>query len=345
MKWLAKYFLHQPTVRKHLSLFFIGILLGIASYSFINFDGLQNNWGFILSAFLGLCVTYVVHFSNPFIDKFVPWRKQPGLRMLTGIVMHTVLGAFFVYGGLWSSEQFFSTITLFTKNTNDALVKIGILLFSAALVYNILYFAFYSYQYYSKGQVLQLQLQRKQAQLQLNALKSQLSPHFLFNSINTMSSLFQKDTEKAETFIRSLGDSYQYVLKKYNDPLVLVKDELEFVQRYCFLIRTRFGEHLTLDIGLSDAVLHSKIPPLTLQILVENAVKHNVMGPSRPLEVKITANTQEICISNNKTKERPKMDSLKIGLQNISSRYELLVNKPIEVVDNNHFTVYLPLIT
>lgn len=325
-------------------LIFIGFLLGSLGYGFINFSGFQNNWELLLSGLLGIALAYTAYFSGPLLNTFVPWKKQPGLRLLIGITTHLVLGILLVFGTLWIHERLFVTPVLFMEDANDVLVKIGVLLFCTALVYNIIYFAIYSYHHYSKGQLLQLQLKRKQAQLQLNALKSQLSPHFLFNSMNTLSSLFQKDTGKAETFIRSLGNSYQYVLNKYDDPLVTVEDELQFVKSYCFLIRTRFGEHLTLDVGLSEEVLQSKIPPLTLQMLVENAVKHNVMGPSIPLQVKISADTQKLSISNNKTIERQKTPSLKIGLQNIASRYELLAQKSIEVIDNDHFTVHLPLI-
>lgn len=345
MKWISKDFLYRPTVRKHLILVFMGFLLGLTSYGFINFNGFQNTWEPLLSGLLGIALAYVTHYSSPSINTFVPWKKQPGLRLLIGIATHLVFGALLVYGTLWAHERLFATSVLFLEDVNDVLLKIGILLFCAALIYSIIYFAIYSYHHYSKGQVLQLQLKRKQAQLQLNALKSQLSPHFLFNSMNTLSSLFQKDTGQAETFIRSLGNSYQYVLNKYDDPLVTVKDELAFVKSYCFLIRTRFGEHLTLDVGLSEEVLQSKVPPLTLQMLVENAVKHNVMGPSMPLHVKISADSRKLSVSNNKTAERPKMTSLKIGLQNIASRYELLAQKSIEVIDNEHFTVHLPLIS
>ncbi|MGB5818382.1 MAG: histidine kinase [Saonia sp.] len=331
-------------MKKHLSLVFVGFLLGIGVYGFINFSGFQNSRELLLSGLLGIFVSYTAHFSNPPINILIPWKKQPGLRLLTGILIHVGVGWLLVFGLLWVYGQLLGLASLFVAETNDIIVKIGILLFCIALIYNIIYFAFYSYYEYSKGQLMQVQLKRKQRQLQLNALKSQLSPHFLFNSMNTLSSLFQKDTRRAESFIRSLASSYEYVLNKYESPLVTVAEELSFVEAYCFLIKTRFGEHLTLNVEFPPPVLASKIPPLTLQMLVENAVKHNVMGPSQPLEVKMTADVEKMSVWNNKTGKRAKINSLHIGLRNIASRYELLSGTSIEVMDDRNFTVVLPLI-
>ncbi len=345
MKWISKDFLYQPTVRIHLSLVFVGFLLGILVYGFVNFSGFQSTGELVLSGLLGIFISYITHFSNPFINALIPWKKQPGQRLLIGILIHGVIGQILVFGMLWIYGQLLGASSFFVMDTNDVLLKIGILLLCTALIYNIIYFAFHSYHEYSKGQVMEAQLKRKQIQLQLNALKSQLSPHFLFNSINTLSSLFQKDTQKAESFIRSLAGSYEYVLNKYESPLVTVAEELSFVQAYYFLMKTRFGEQFRLDIRFPDYVLESKIPPLTLQMLVENAVKHNVMNPSKPLEVKMTVIDEKIKVSNIKTDKRPKTDSLKIGLRNIASRYELLANKSIEIIDDRSFTVTLPLIS
>ncbi len=297
-----------------------------------------------MSGLLGILLAYFVHFSNKYLSMVVPWKKQPGLRLLAGISLHMIMGLLLVFGMLWGYHRSLGQPHLFVEDPNDVLIKIGILLFCTVLIYDIIYFAFYSYFEYSKGQVMQVKLQRKQAQLQLSALKSQLSPHFLFNGMNTLSSLFLTDTEKAEDFIRSLASSYEYVLGNYESALVTVAKELTFVDAYSFLMRTRFGEYLTLDVQLDATAMKSKIPPLTLQMLVENAVKHNVIGPSQVLNVKLATKGEKLIVSNNKTNKRPNVESLKIGLRNIASRYNLVADKSIEVIDGNEFTVVLPLI-
>lgn len=344
MKWISKDLIYQPQVRKHLLLLLIGSLIGCLGYGFIHFNGFQNTEELVLAAMLGSCLAYTAHYSSRIINNLFAWRKQPGLRLLAGIVIHSILGSILVYGSVYVYGILFLEPSLFVEDTDDVLVKIGILLFCTALMYNIIYFALYSYHHYAKGQVLALQIKRQQTQLQLNALKSQLSPHFLFNSMNTLSSLFPKNCEKAETFIRALGTTYDYVLNRYDDPLVAVKEELAFVNSYCHLIRTRFGRHFTLTVDVPHNIMESRIPPLTLQMLVENAVKHNVIGPTTPLTLSIESSGDHITVTNNKTKKRPQMESLKIGLANIASRYELLAGKTIEITDTQNFKVRLPLI-
>lgn len=345
MKWISTELLYRPTVRKHFILVLVGFLFGILVYGFINFDGFQYNGELLLSGLLGIVLSYCLHSSNGLIDRFFPWKRQPGFRLLFGILIQMGMALIVVFGFLWGYRMLLGTSALFFEtDDNDIKAKIGILLFCSALIYNVVYFAYYSYSMYSKGQVMEVQLKRKQTELQLNALKSQLSPHFLFNSMNTLSSLFQKDTEKAETFIRSLAGSYEYVLNTYEVPLVTIAEELKFVRAYCFLMRTRFGEYLHLDVQLPDASLQGKVPPMTLQMLVENAVKHNVMGPSLPLKIQIKPLRDGISVSNNKTRLRPKIESMKIGLQNIAARYELLANKPILVRDATDFSVEIPIL-
>lgn len=344
MKWISKDLIYQPKVRRHFSIIFIGFVLGILAYDYVNFSLSRNNGELFSSGFLGILIAYIVHYSNLPLNTGLPWKKQPGLRLLAGILIHLTIGLLLVFGSLWIHGKLNAPNSLFEEDPNDILVKIAILLFCAALIYNIIYFAFYSYHEYAMGQVLEIKLKRKQTQLQLNALKSQLGPHFLFNSMNALSSLFRKDTQRAESFIRSLAGSYEYVLSTYESPLVSVAEELSFVESYCFLMRTRFGDHLNLEVGFSAEVLQSKVPPLSLQMLVENAVKHNLMGPNQPLEVKMTCDNKKLRVSNTKTGKRQKLESLKIGLKNISSRYALLTNKSVEIIDDHDFTVVLPLI-
>ncbi len=330
---------------RNLFLISLGFVVGILFYSFHNFSGKPSFWELMLNGFLGITISYVFHFCNLFLNKTIRWKQQTGLRLLSGILMHLILGFGIVLLGLKGYEILYSSYNFFSDEGSNVLLKIGILLFCTILIYNIIYMVFYSYQQYTKGQVMEVQFKRKQTELQLRALKSQLSPHFLFNSLNTVSSLFQKNIKKAEVFIRSLAKSYQYTLKTYKETLVTIEEELAFVDSYCFLIKTRFGDHLALELELTNKELKSKIPPLTLQMLVENAVKHNIVNEGNQLKIQIKPTNGFLEVRNNKTVKRPETKSLKIGLKNIISRYELLVNKPVKIEDYEDFTVKLPLIT
>ena len=305
MKLPLTHFIHQPAVKKHLSIVAIGFALGILLYSYIRFGAYQNITELLFSGLLGTMVSYLTYYSNGVLNSWFPWKGQPGIRLLCGIFAQAILATITVFFCLWIYGWYNGQASLFNQDPQDVLLKIVLLLISAALIYNVIYFATYSYNQYARGQLMELKLRRKQTQLQLNALKNQLSPHFLFNSINTLSSLIQKDVNRAELFIRSLAKSYQYTLKTYEEPLVSLKEELEFVDTYCFLIKTRFGDHLNLKIDLPEVLLASKVPPLTIQMLVENAVKHNIMDGSRALELQIVSRANKLLVVNNKTGKRP----------------------------------------
>ncbi len=331
-------------MRRNLLLILLGFVVGVFFYSFHNFGGMPSFWELLLNGALGVGISFAFHFCNLFLNKTIRWKKQTGLRLLSGIILHMILGYGIILLGLKGYELLYDGYNFFSNDNNTILVEMAVLLFCTVLIYNIIYMLFYSYRLYAVGQVREVRFRRKQTELQLKALKSQLSPHFLFNSLNTLSSLFQKDVYKAELFIRSLAKSYQYTLKAYQDMLVTVDEELIFVESYCYLVRTRFGDHLKLELELSDDERKSKIPPLTLQMLVENAVKHNIVDKEHPLTVSIKPNKDFLDVTNNKTKKRPETKSLKIGLKNIISRYNLLVSKTVKVIDAADFTVKLPII-
>jgi LytS/YehU family sensor histidine kinase len=232
-----------------------------------------------------------------------------------------------------------------TPRDEDLLWKISILLLSSLFIYNVVYALLYSYQHYAVAQIENLQSERKQLELQFEALKGQISPHYLFNSLNTISSLIFKDLPSAEQFIRRLAQTYQYILATQNKKYVLLKDEVEFVQSYYYLLRIRFQQQLNVEINLPSGIMNSKIPPLTLQMLVENAVKHNTVSSDKKLFIYITAQDNTyLKVINTKTGVLDSVSSFRVGLENIRKRYEYFTDKKIEVRDEDKFTVSLPVI-
>ncbi|PRX54824.1 sensor histidine kinase [Flagellimonas meridianipacifica] len=333
-------------MRKHLLIVILGFAIGVLFYAFHTFRERPGILEIFLNGCLGIGVSYAFHGANQFLNKVIDWKRQTGLRLLLGIVIHSILGVGLVYLGLKGYEQMYPAYSFFSIEEEMVFVKMVVLLFCVILVYNIIYFAFYSYQQYVKGQLLESKMKRRQTELQLKALKSQLSPHFLFNCLNALSTLVTKDIKSAEKFIRSLAKSYDYTLRTYQNTLVGVSEELEFVESYFFLIQTRFQEKIVLEVNLPKPILHTKIPPLTLQMLVENAVKHNVADTENELQIQITSNQGFLEVTNNITKKRKGFKSTQIGLKNIQSRYQLLVNKPIAVNDTaEEFKVKVPILS
>ncbi|MBL7924127.1 MAG: histidine kinase [Bacteroidia bacterium] len=190
------------------------------------------------------------------------------------------------------------------------------------------------------------ELKKANLQSQFESLKNQVSPHFLFNSLNTLSSLIEENPETAVRFVNQLSKVYRYLLQSNEKELTTIKDELEFLEAYLFLLKTRFGEGLHMDISLPESHLCSWIPPLTLQILVENAVKHNVVSSTRPLHIEIRSCTEDtICVINNVQKKTINVASNGMGLANIKAKYKLLNRPPIRIEDGPAaFTITLPII-
>ena len=337
--------INQPTVRKHLSLLFIGFTLGVLVFGFVNFAQVPGIVPSILGGCLGVSVVYLAFYSNTFLNSLFSWKKWTGIRLLMGILWNSISGGILIVLGVWSYSLVMGNDAMTKAMENDTHIKLGILLFCGALIYNVFYFAFYSYNQYTYEQLQTLRMERKQAELQLAALKSQLSPHFLFNCMNSLSALFQSDSAKAETFIRAMAKSYQYTLEQYRSSLITVKEELEFVRSYGFLLKTRFGEGFQLEVQLDPEKMEHKIPPLTLQILVENALKHNSVSSANPITVSIASNGKVLQVSNNKIPKKEYRASTGIGLKNIAARYAILSKTQIQIADTNKFTVTLPLLS
>ena len=187
-------------------------------------------------------------------------------------------------------------------------------------------------------------------QLTLNhefeTLKSQVNPHFLFNCFNTLSSLISEDRKQAEGFLNELSKVYRYLLRNNEDGLSTVQTELKFIESYYNLLKTRHGDAVELKIEVDKKYEHYLLPSLSLQLLVENAVKHNVLSKNKPLVIDIfTTAGKKLVITNNIQLRSVKAPSNKIGLENIKAKYELLRNEMPQVLkDAKTFTVVLPLI-
>jgi len=190
------------------------------------------------------------------------------------------------------------------------------------------------------------QLERARAEAELEALKNQIDPHFIFNSLNTLSHLIEKDPVKAKQFNDNLADVYRYILQNKARELVLLHEEMLFLNDYFSLLKIRFEQAVQLQIGI-DASLYDQylIPPISLQILVENAIKHNEFSDAVPLIITIEMQDDELIIHNQVRKKILRKASSRIGLQNLGERYKLTTSKEISVTESaNDFTVSLPVL-
>jgi LytS/YehU family sensor histidine kinase len=231
------------------------------------------------------------------------------------------------------------------NSTTEEILKLNMLFTIVVFIYEIFYGLFYSYRYYAVVQAEQLQSDRWQLELQFESLKSQISPHYLFNCLNTVSALLYKDSRVAEEFVRRMADTFRYVLGNQKHRLVTLREELDFVKSYYFLLQVRYEYHLQLEVNVPSSLLDTLVPPMTLQLLVENAVKHNAISKEQPLLVYIGAQDNTyLTVYNTKTQVLRPANSFRVGLDNIHKRYSFFTTAPVRVTDGDRFQVQLPVL-
>lgn len=189
-------------------------------------------------------------------------------------------------------------------------------------------------------------LKRESLSAQLNALRTQVNPHFLFNNLNTLSSIIPDDPKQAVDFVQQLSKVYRHILEVKDEKSIPLQDELDVLKAYAFLLKTRFGSNLDIDINVGEEKLQKHIVPLSLQLLMENAIKHNIVSADKPLKIDVYAQDGSLVVSNNLQKKNQLHESTGIGLDNIRNRYKLLSDKIVEVTESgSNFTVSIPLLT
>ena len=187
-------------------------------------------------------------------------------------------------------------------------------------------------------------LRQLQMKNDYNALQDQLNPHFLFNNLSVLKSMIRYDQEAAVTFTQDFTDTYRYVLQSHNRSTVSLEEELEFIHSYLDLHRVRLGEGLKVEYGIDQTLSSRRIPPLSLQLLVENAIKHNIASAEQPLILKIFTTEESIIVENN-IQSRESSYSTSKGLNNLMARYEYLTERQVAVMDSGkEFKVELPLL-
>ena len=206
--------------------------------------------------------------------------------------------------------------------------------------------AFYFYKAYQENKVKEQKIIAGTASAQFESLKNQIDPHFLFNSLNVLSSLIEENPESAQKFTTSLSKVYRYVLDQKDKELVSVAEELKFAKTYMNLLKMRFENSITFEIPEGFDNEEAKVVPLSLQLLLENCIKHNVVSEAKPLHIKISIENNQLVVANNFQKKEVLSDRKGVGLQNIVSRYAILTDRSVKVQeDEQSFKVFLPILT
>ena len=225
-------------------------------------------------------------------------------------------------------------------------VKVAAVGLSVNLIFETLYESDYMLGKYKETVLEKEAMQQASLQQEFETLKGQVNPHFLFNCFNTLSSLIAEDKKKADQFLDELSKVYRYLLRNNEDGLSTVANEIKFIESYYQLLLTRHGEAVQIHIEIDKRYDSYLLPSLTLQLLVENVVKHNVLSKNKPLVIDIfTTAGNKLVVNNNLQRRTAKAPGNKVGLENIRSKYKLLDQPGFRILeDKNNFTVVLPLI-
>jgi len=330
--------------------FKISMIFTVIFSAFLGSDlNIQN---VLITFFISCLYSFLVGFGNGYInvllDRKWDWLEQTNLRVYYGIlvtVLYTVpvvLGInYYIYVILQnvSLEKFFSERMIWTHMFYIVLA-LAVSTFMQARSFMV------KWKQASKFEITQQKIIAGTASAKFESLKNQIDPHFLFNSLNVLSSLIEENPDNAQRFTTSLSKIYRYVLEQKDKELVSVEDELSFAKTYMNLLKMRFENSLFYELPAADINPDAKVVPLSLQLLLENTVKHNVVSEQKPLHIRIFIDGDYLAIQNDFQKKEVLQDRQGVGLQNIVNRYEIVTNRKVRVEqDEKNFTVKIPILT
>ncbi|HSD08348.1 2TM domain-containing protein [Flavobacterium sp.] len=307
----------------------------------------------VLLTFLSSCIySFVLGFGNGFLnvllDKKWDWLEQTNLRVYYGIlitILYTipaVLGINYIIFVIVQNVPFsdFFSERMIWIHLFYVILSLGVSTFMQARSFMV------KWKQASKSEVTQQKIIAGTANAKFETLKNQIDPHFLFNSLNVLSSLIEENPDNAQRFTTSLSKIYRYVLEQKDKELVSVAEELSFAKTYMNLLKMRFENSLFYE--LPEALINdeAKVVPLSLQLLLENTVKHNIVSEQKPLHIRIFIDGDYLAIQNDLQKKEVLQSRQGVGLQNIVDRYSIITNRKVLIEQNEKtFTVKIPVLT
>lgn len=306
-------------------------------------------WVFIvLTAFLFLIWEWAVWVSGR-LDKKVPWSAGFSKRIFLQL-LYTCLGALVICNIPYGIYKWYSVTYLETPGSLSSIGYVlltvnGFILLFAFLVTG-LQLSLYFMEKWKKAQLEAEQLKRETVKAQLDAIRSQIDPHFLFNNFNTLYGLIQESPQLAGEYLLQLSDIYRYILQHREQEIVPLHEEVELAKSYLFLLQNRYEKALCVNWDIKGDVHHYCLPPLTLQMLLENAVKHNSIEVEEPLRIWISMKDDGYLEVRNSIKKRNDVPSTKLGLQQLQQRLSYLTDRTLQVTEEMQcFKVRVPLLT
>ncbi len=302
-------------------------------------------WNFIFT----LMYSVVLYFANAIIfiqlDKYFEKNRFHIKRLVIGFLASFLISGLAIFFLRIVEDVVFEnkTFSEFLKNESPSNYIVALVI---TVIVSLFIHLIYFYKSYQENRVKQEKIIAGNASAQFESLKNQLDPHFLFNSLNVLSSLIEENPVNAQKFTTSLSKIYRYVLEQRDKELVSVAEELKFAKTYMNLLKMRFENSITFELPENFENEDAKVVPLALQLLLENAIKHNVVSEQKPLHIKISIEGNQLIVENNLQKKETLQTRKGVGLQNIDDRYAILSTRKVAIEETNEFfKIKLPILT
>ncbi|WP_242093181.1 histidine kinase [Aestuariivivens sediminicola] len=329
--------------------FIIGCAVFVVGHIFSGGFHFESTNEFLIDFTFYQLYSFVLGYSNMYFFDYLNglhWKPNSLVkRILAGVIgstLLTLMGLFFLRA-LTSVIFNGQSLTAFIANETWRSYTFGFwITLSIVAIFHLIYF----YNKYQQNRIKEQKVIAGTASAKFDALKNQLDPHFLFNSLNVLTSLIDENPEMAQKFTTSLSKVYRYVLEQRDKELVTVDEELQFAKTYMSLLKMRFEDSIVFSMPEQASNPESKVVPLSLQLLLENAVKHNTVNSSSPLHIKIYEDKGALIVENNLQPKQILKKSSGVGLTNIKQRYNLLTDRKVNIYkETDRFAVALPILT
>jgi hypothetical protein len=327
----------------------ISIFLVLLIIRFLSGVRIEFNSGLLINFSYTTLYGFMLYYANAILfmklDDIFSKERFNSKRILIGFI-----GSFIISVGVIFLLRIFedviiegSSLTLFFEKEKFSNYLVTIIM---TFVVTLAFHTFYFYKAYQESRLKEQKIIAGTANAKFESLKNQIDPHFLFNSLNVLSSLIEENPENAQQFTTSLSKIYRYVLEQKDKELVTVSEELAFAKTYMKLLKMRFENSITFELPNDFDNADAKVVPLSLQLLLENTIKHNVVSENKPLHIKIYIKDNFLVVENNLQKKEVLQDRKGVGLQNIVSRYAILSERKVLIDETKEtFAVYLPILT
>lgn len=305
----------------------------------------QKQMLLFITSFIVLNIIWTLHYAiNEYLNRRLPFEKNMRWRLIAQLLGGwTVVKTLMFFTGLALINHVLPALALSLNRLT--LVTISMAIFLANVVISMGFIARQLFDRWQENAVRAAKLEKEKTQVQYDNLRNQLNPHFLFNSLSSLDSLIEDDPILARKFLRQLSKVFRYVLQHKDKGVVSLEVEIDFINIYIALLKTRFDGAFNVVFAISESDMDREIVPVTLQVLLENAIKHNVISETQPLTITISA-SEDYLIVENKIQRKGRVETSNgEGLKNLVNLYGFLSQEPVVIIDNSQqFAVKIPLL-